>query len=468
MTSRDRADLAILGGGPAGLTAAWRTAAAGHRVVVLEREAHVGGATRSIEVGGVRADLGSHRLHRAINPALLRALAGLLGEDLQRRPRRGRIRLAGRWLAFPLRAGDLLRGLPPGFAAQAALDAVTAPLRGDGSASFDARVRARLGDAMADRFYGPYARKLWGLDPTEIDARQADVRISATSPGAIVRKLLRDDDPDAGTFLYPRRGFGQISAVLASAAADAGAQIATNRTVTALECDRGGWTVTSGDGQNLAAARVWSTVPLPVLARLAAGAPPEVVAAARELRTRAMVLVYLVLGVPRLTRFDAHYLPESWTPITRLSEPKNYRDGTTGPDPDPPDRTVLCAELPCDRGDELWTADDDELAAMVQGTVARTELPTAAVLEVATHRLPNAYPIYDRGFQSRVDLIDDWARSRPGLLTFGRQGLFVHDNTHHTMAMAWAAADALGSDGTFDEAAWTAARDRFAEHVVED
>jgi hypothetical protein len=34
--------------------------------------------------------------------------------------------------------------------------------------------------------------------------------------------------------------------------------------------------------------------------------------------------------------------------------------------------------------------------------------------------------------------------------------------------MAWAAADALGPDGSFDRAAWAAARTRFAGHVVED
>ena len=44
----------------------------------------------------------------------------------------------------------------------------------------------------------------------------------------------------------------------------------------------------------------------------------------------------------------------------------------------------------------------------------------------------------------------------------------MHDNTHHALAMAWAAADAVGPDGLVDEAQWVAARARFATHVVED
>jgi hypothetical protein len=67
-----------------------------------------------------------------------------------------------------------------------------------------------------------------------------------------------------------------------------------------------------------------------------------------------------------------------------------------------------------------------------------------------------------------VTALDDWAAAQPRLLTFGRLGLFVHDNTHHALAMAWAAADALRPDGSFDHAAWAVARGRFARHVVED
>ena len=61
-----------------------------------------------------------------------------------------------------------------------------------------------------------------------------------------------------------------------------------------------------------------------------------------------------------------------------------------------------------------------------------------------------------------------WAESVPGLLTFGRHGLFAHNNSHHALDMGWAAAGALGSDGSFDEAAWASSLVGFASHVVED
>ena len=55
-----------------------------------------------------------------------------------------------------------------------------------------------------------------------------------------------------------------------------------------------------------------------------------------------------------------------------------------------------------------------------------------------------------------------------GVTTFGRAGLFAHDNTHHALVMAQGAADCLGPGGAFDEAAWARARESFRSHVVED
>jgi len=119
-------DLIILGAGPAGVGAAFRAAGAGRRVLVVERGQGPGGAAASFELDGIRVDHGSHRLHPTIPPRILDDLRGLLGDELQRRPRNGRIFLEGRWIRFPLRPADLARRLPPSFLLGAARDAATA------------------------------------------------------------------------------------------------------------------------------------------------------------------------------------------------------------------------------------------------------------------------------------------------------------------------------------------------------
>jgi hypothetical protein len=64
--------------------------------------------------------------------------------------------------------------------------------------------------------------------------------------------------------------------------------------------------------------------------------------------------------------------------------------------------------------------------------------------------------------------MDKWLGGIQGMLTLGRQGLFAHDNTHHTLAMAYAAVDCLSSKGVFDHARWAEHRKEFETHVVED
>ena len=64
-------------------------------------------------------------------------------------------------------------------------------------------------------------------------------------------------------------------------------------------------------------------------------------------------------------------------------------------------------------------------------------------------------------------ILDAWGGSLPGILTFGRQGLFAHDNTHHALYMAYCAVDCLG-EGGFDHSKWAGYREIFSTHVVED
>lgn len=460
------ASVAVLGAGPAGLAAAWRAALAGHQVVVLERAPVPGGMAGSFEVAGQRVDHGSHRLHPSTEPVVLAALQELLDGTLQWRPRHGRIRLDGRWIHFPLEPVDLLRHLPPRFAAAAARDALLAPLRRPRADTYAEVVRAGLGPTMLDHFYGPYAEKMWGAGPDELSGEQARRRIAASSPGALAAKVLgRGRGASRRGFWYPERGFGAIVEALAAAAAAAGATVRCAAEVVGVELSSTAQRVVLADGTAVAADHVWSTLPMTALPRLVAGRHPQaVVDAAAGLALRALVLVYLVVDGARWTDYDAHYLPARSTPVTRVSEPKRYRDAPG----DPPDRTVLCAEIPCAVGDDVWCADEAALGRLVAAGLVASGLPPVDAAAVEVRRVPGAYPVYRTGYERSFSVLDGWATSLDGLVTLGRGGLHAHDNTHHALAMGWAAAEALRPDGSWDPARWSQARAAFTHHVVED
>jgi protoporphyrinogen oxidase len=465
----------VLGGGPAGLALAFRLAGAGWTdVTVLERARHVGGNAGSFVIDGIPVDFGSHRLHPSCPPQVLADLRALLGGDLLERPRHGRIRLRGRWVHFPLKPLDLVRRLPPSFAAGVLADAVTRPAaraRTGAGATFATVLGQSLGRTICEEFYFPYVQKIWGVPPDALDPELAKRRVSGGTIWGLVKRVagLRSATGSRAPafFFYPRRGYGQISETLATASAEAGATIRLGAEVTGVVVQNGRVDAVSarvdGTERSFPGRFVLSTIPLTVLARLvrpSGGAPIE---AAAALAYRAMVLVYLTLDADRFTEYDAHYFPESAVRISRLSEPKYYSVTVR------PGRTVLCAELPCAQQDAVWSMNDRSLGDLVRRDLEDVGLgPLPAVLSVESRRLPQAYPIYTSGYRHAFDAIDRWIAGIDGLVTFGRQGLFAHDNTHHAMAMAYALADCLSMDGVFDTAAWAAARQSFESHVVED
>ncbi|HEX6133870.1 MAG TPA: FAD-dependent oxidoreductase [Longimicrobiales bacterium] len=461
----------ILGGGPAGVGGAYYLRKTGRaQATVLEQQAVLGGNAGSFDVQGVRVDFGSHRLHHACDRSILADLEALIGDDLLSNPRRGRIRLRGRWVHFPLKPIDLMLRLDRRFAAGSLRDMVAGALNGrkngTGADTFASVLQASLGPTICEHFYFPYARKLWGREPSELSGIQARKRVSAGTFSKLMKRLFRP--PGSGRFYYPRHGYGQITNVLAADAARRGADIMTGARVTALEpAAGGGWTVSferEGTGQKLRADYVWSTIPTPLVARMMRpAAPPEVLKAAGSISYRAMVLAYLVLDVDRFSTTDAHYFPEENVTMTRLSEPKNYACRT-----EPRGRTVLCAELPCSTEDALWQMSDADVGALVAADMERAGIPLSrAPIHVETRRLKQAYPIYLNGYEIPFAVLDEWAESLPDFLMYGRQALFAHDNTHHGLYMASAAVDCLGENG-FDRAKWHRYRDIFATHVVED
>ncbi|MEZ5397682.1 MAG: hypothetical protein R2724_33580 [Bryobacterales bacterium] len=177
-----------------------------------------------------------------------------------------------------------------------------------------------------------------------------------------------------------------------------------------------------------------------------------------------MLLIYLTLETDQFTPWDAHYFPEEGVRITRLSEPKNYSASA-----EPAGRTVLCAELPCSTDDALWKGADEELGRAVQDDLERAGLPVRAkVAGVTVRRLRFAYPIYRNGFEAHFSRVDQWLGAFENFVSFGRQGLFAHDNTHHALAMAYAAVECLDQGGGFDRTRWAMWRGVFDSFVVED
>ena len=460
----------VLGGGPAGCGAAFQLRRADKATVtLLEKQEVVGGNAGSFQWGGQWLDYGSHRLHHTVAPEILSDIKEMLGGDFGDFSRHGRIRLRGKWLHFPIQTTDLLKRLDKRFALGMARDLVMTklakPPEGDTYASV---LLANLGPTMSRHFYFPYGRKMWGEEPDALSGIQARKRVSAGSFAKLIKRLL--NPVGGGNYYYMREGYGQISRAYAGRAESLGAKLVLGWGATKIERSATPgymWTVTSerdGETQTVDCDHIWSTIPITLLARMMQTAPDApVMKAAAEITYRAMVLVYAQIPVHQYTTTDAHYFPEENVRVTRLSEPKNYFRST-----EPVGTTVLCGEYPCAVGDEIWSASDEALAARMASDAATAGIPfPASPTNVLIRRLPQAYPIYLKGYEVPLGTLDSWAASQPNVLVYGRQGLFAHDNTHHALFMAYSAVDCM-EGMSFNQAKWQGYREIFKTHVVED
>ena len=95
--------VAIIGAGPAGLTAAYLLSKNEVDVTVLEADpVYVGGISRTATYKGFHFDIGGHRFFSK-SKAVEDLWAEILPDDMLERPRSSRIFYGGKFFAYPLK-----------------------------------------------------------------------------------------------------------------------------------------------------------------------------------------------------------------------------------------------------------------------------------------------------------------------------------------------------------------------------
>lgn len=100
----------VIGGGPAGLTAAYELCKVGVESIVLEKDNTVGGLSRTVHYKGYHFDIGGHRFFTKVK-AVEDMWREVLGADFIRRKRLSHIYYNKKFFSYPLRPSNALFGL---------------------------------------------------------------------------------------------------------------------------------------------------------------------------------------------------------------------------------------------------------------------------------------------------------------------------------------------------------------------
>jgi protoporphyrinogen oxidase len=448
------ADVAVIGAGPAGLTAGYLLAKAGKNVFVAEKDPHyVGGISRTVEYKGYRFDIGGHRFFSK-SREVVALWDELLPDGFLTRPRMSRIYYGGKFYSYPLRAFEALFNLGVVRSARCMLSYARWRIRPHRDVrTFEQWVTNQFGAELFSIFFRTYTEKVWGMRCDEISADWAAQRIkglnlltavldglkrSLALPGASKNDGLQAKSL-LESFRYPRKGPGMLWEAARDRIVALGGRVEMGADVTQISFDRATqrWRValTAADGGTrvVSAAHVVSSAPLRELAGKIFPLPTTF--------NRALALRYRDFLTVALIIRSKDVFPDNWIyvhdPAVSVGRIQNFRSWS----PDMvPDENMACVGLEyfCFEGDTLWSSPDEDLITLAKKEIAQLGLVAERdVVDGCVVRQEKAYPVYDEAYQLNVEAVrQELERLYPTLHLVGRNGMHKYNNQDHAMMTA--------------------------------
>ncbi|OCC23908.1 FAD-dependent oxidoreductase [Croceicoccus estronivorus] len=444
-------DVAIIGAGPAGLTAGYLLAKQGKSVAIIEKDAtYVGGISRTVEHEGYRFDIGGHRFFSK-SQQVVDLWNEILPDDFIQRPRMSRIYYEGKFYSYPLRAFEALGNL--GILRSTACMASYVwrklfPIKD--VRSFEDWTTNQFGHKLYSIFFKTYTEKVWGMPCDEMSADWAAQRIKGLSLwGAVIdgvkRSLGLNKRPNDGqavktlleTFRYPRLGPGMMWDAARDKIEAWGGHVIMGHSLKQLASDgNGGWRMTAcGTGGDLVirAAHAISSAPMRELAARLHPLPATTLNAS-QLKYRDFLTVALMIRSDDLFPDNWIYIHDSKVQVGRVQNFRSWSPEMV------PDENVACIGLEyfCFEGDGLWTSSDEDLVELAKKEMAILGLlDPGDVIGGTVVRQEKAYPVYDETYAANVAAMRTELEEKfPTLHLVGRNGMHRYNNQDHAMMTA--------------------------------
>jgi oxygen-dependent protoporphyrinogen oxidase len=425
-------DVAVVGGGLAGLTLARDVHRRGRTPLVLEAASRLGGVIRSERVDGVLVEGGPDAMlvQKPAALALCREL-GLADEIVPTEsPRTAFVLADGRLHAFP---PDTRLGLPLTRAAAEGLTMLSgadrarvardfdapAPPAGADDESVGAFTTRRFGEAFTRRIAQPLLGGIHAGDVERLSLRAlfpplADADAAGGSVLAVLAARAGAADGD-GAFRGLRGGMGQLPAALTRALP--GAALRTGEPVARITPGQP-FRVVTARGLEVTARAVVLAVPAAVASRLVAPFEATLAGACGELRAVSSATVTLGYGRDSVAHpCDGMGFIVPRGESTRLLAVSWVSSKWAGRAPQ--DRVVLRAFAGGAFDADVLEAGDDALVAQTHADLARILGITGPPVLARVHRWNDASPQYDVGHLARVARITQQQALTPGLFLTG-------------------------------------------------
>lgn len=444
--------IAIIGAGPAGLTAAYLLAKEGVNVDIYEADSRVGGMAKSVPMWGQIVDLGPHRFFSS-DPRVNKLWLSVIGKDYAMVSRLTRIFYRKKFYFYPLKPFNALFNLGVFQSIICVLSYVKSKIfPSKGPVNFESWVVARFGYRLYSIFFKSYSEKLWGIKCTQLDSDFATQRIKKLSLFEAIKNALFKFENKHKTlvdeFAYPLKGAGQIYEKMAKALIKNGGNIFFKTPVHSIMASKQNKNIKIklNDQSVKSYDHVISTMPLTNLVKRL-NAPNDIVNCAKKLKFRNTILVYLKIN-------DQNLFPDQWIYVHsaemktgRITNFSNWLPSINRNRKD----TILCLEYWCNDGDPEWTADDKKLIDTAINDIILSKLVNKeTITEGKVIRVPKCYPVYSNGYKNNLKPIENYLNDFKSLSVIGRYGSFKYNNQDHSILMGIMAADNIVNNANYN------------------
>lgn len=442
--------IAIIGAGPAGLTAGYLLSKKKEAPLIIEASQQVGGISRTEKRDGFCIDIGGHRFFTKVaevNQFWHEILPS--EEEFLLRPRKSRIYYKGKFFDYPLDPLKALKGLGLNEASKCALSYLWAHVKAAfdliDQTTYEGWVQSRFGKRLYETFFKTYTEKVWGVPASELPADWAAQRIKSLNLlKAVLNPFVKGLRKEVVTslieeFHYPKYGPGMMWERAAELSCSMGAKLLLNTQVVKLKRSESGVyeIVTLDNNQQQVSYPtdvVISSMALSDLVKIMEpSAPEDVLKAANSLKYRDFMTIALV--VPRDAAFDDTWIYVHY-PEVKVGRIQNYVSWS--PYMAPENMTCLGLEYFVFKNDKIWYEQDENLIKMATDEISRIGLiKPDDVKKGWVIRQTRAYPMYDESYKDHVKTIRAWLEAEvPNVYPVGRNGMHRYNNQDHSMYTA--------------------------------
>jgi protoporphyrinogen oxidase len=199
----------IIGAGFAGLAAALELDKYKIPTLIIEKSSDIGGLSRTIDVDGVKFELGPH-IYFNKDEEVTNFWRNLVGDNFKTYQRNNRIFYKNKYISSPLNVLNAFIKLGPITVLKIIFSFLKSKFTSKEVTSAEDWVIINFGKQLYDKFFKVYNEKIWGINCDEISPNWAGQRIKSSLSTMVIKSVKKDENFIIKTFDFPQGGSEQL------------------------------------------------------------------------------------------------------------------------------------------------------------------------------------------------------------------------------------------------------------------